>query len=450
MMLLTELQPDSKKQLIWEKVKENQIQFIRLQFTDIFGFAKNVAITTDELDKALNGELMFDGSSIDGFARIEESDMYLMPDPDTFQPITWRPDEKGVAYMFCDVYTTDGKPFEGCPRNILKRALNEAKEMGYTLNVGPEGEFFLFYTDEKGRPVFDIHDDAGYFDLSPVDKGEDARRDIILTMRKLGFSIEASHHEVAPGQHEVDFKYDEALRMADKWMIFKQIVKNIAQAHGLYASFIPKPFSGQNGNAMHCNQSLVKDGINAFFDENDERGLSEAAHYYIGGLLTHAKGMAAICNPTINSYKRLLPGYEAPTNIAWSASNRSALIRIPIGTQKSTRIELRNPDPTANPYLVFAVMLKAGLEGIKKKMTPPPAVDKNIYDMNSAERNDYQIQRFPRSLQEALDHMEQDPLMKETLGEHTFYSYLNAKRKEWEEYAEEVHTWEIRRYLKQY
>ncbi|MBO8170572.1 MAG: type I glutamate--ammonia ligase [Bacillaceae bacterium] len=449
-MYSSESDPESKKQMIWEKVKEKNIQFIRLQFTDIFGFAKNVAITPDELDKALDGELMFDGSSVDGFARVEESDMYLKPDLDTFRTITWRPDEHGVGYMYCDVYTTEGEPFEGCPRNTLKRTLKEAEEMGFSLNVGPEGEFFLFYTDDKGNPVFDIHDEAGYFDLSPVDRGEDARRDIILTMRKLGFSIEASHHEVAPGQHEVDFKYDEALKMADKWMTFKQIVKNIASSHGLYASFIPKPFARQNGNAMHCNQSLVRDGENVFSDPEDEYGLSDLAKYYIGGLLKHARGMAAICNPTINSYKRLLPGYEAPTNIAWSASNRTALIRIPNANGKATRIELRNPDPTANPYLVYAVMLKAGLKGIKEKITPPPEVDKNIFDLTESERNDYQIGRFPRNLQEALDEMEKDDLVRETLGDHGFESFLKAKRKEWDDYAEQVHTWEIKKYLKQY
>lgn len=449
-MLPTDSDREGNRERIWRKVKENNIQFIRLQFTDIFGFAKNVAITPDELDKAMDGELMFDGSSVDGFARIEESDMYLKPDLETFSTMTWRPDEQGVGYMFCDVYNTDGEPFEGCPRNILKRTIAEAGEMGYSLNVGPEGEFFLFYTDEKGRPVFDIHDDAGYFDLSPVDRGEDARRDIILTMRKLGFSIEASHHEVAPGQHEVDFKYDEALRMADKWMTFKQIVKNIANVHGLYASFLPKPFARQNGNAMHCNQSLVKGGDNVFSDPDHELGLSQTALYYIGGLLKHARGIAAICNPTVNSYKRLLPGYEAPTNITWSASNRSALIRIPIANGQSTRIELRNPDPTANPYLVYAVMLKAGLEGIKNKIEPPPAVDKNIFDLSDAERRDYRIGRFPRNLLEALDEMEKDDLVRETLGSHGFESFLKAKRKEWEEYEEQVHEWEINKYLSQY
>lgn len=436
------------KEQIWEKVKKNNIDFIRLQFTDIFGFAKNVAITTDELDKALDGELMFDGSSVDGFGRVEESDMYLKPDLETFETYEWRPDKGGTAHIYCDVYGPNGEPFEGCPRNILKRALAEARLLGYELNVGPEGEFFLFHLDEKGMPIFDIHDQAGYFDLSPVDRGEDARRDMILSMKKLGFKIEASHHEVAPGQHEIDFKYDHALRTADKWITFKQIVKNIAHHHGLYASFIPKPFAGENANAMHCNQSLEKNGQNIFYDPQDEIGLSQEARYYIGGLLKHAKGMAAITNPTVNSYKRLIPGYEAPTNIAWSLSNRSALVRIPNSRGSGTRVELRNPDPTANPYLVFAVMLRAGLEGIENKIEPPKAVEKKMYDL---ENDDPQtLQRFPRNLDEALEEMKKDPLMEDTLGSHAYHIFNRTKQEEWNRYAEQVHQWEIKNYLKKY
>lgn len=394
---------------IYQNIKQHHIDFIRLQFVDIFGFAKNMTIHTDQLDEALHGQLMFDGSSIDGFARIEESDMFLKPDINTFQVNPWRPSDKGVAHIYCDVYNTDGTPFEGCPRNTLKRVLKEAALLGYTLSVGPEGEFFLFLTDERGEPVFNIHDHAGYFDLSPIDKGEDARQDIILTMKKLGFHIEASHHEVAPGQHEVDFKYDEALSIADKWMTFKHIVKNTAHKHGLYASFIPKPFSNQNGNAMHCNQSLQDmNGNNAFYDETKESGLSGIARYYIGGLLKHAKGMAAIANPIVNSYKRFQPGYEAPSNIAWSGSNRSALIRIPHARGNGTRIELRNPDPTANPYLVFAIMLKAGLEGIKNQIEPPPEVLGNIYDMSEKERSKNKIGTYPRDLHTALEYMRED------------------------------------------
>jgi len=440
-----------KKEMIWEKVRQNNIKFVRLVFTDIFGFAKNMTIHIDELDQAMEGNLMFDGSSIDGFARVDESDMYLNPDLDTFEVYPWRPNDYGVAHMFCDVYNTDGTPFEGCPRNTLKRVLKEADEMGFTLNVGTEGEFFLFYTDDKGEPVFDIHDHAGYFDLSPIDKGEDARQDMILTMKKLGFHIEASHHEVAPGQHEVDFKYDDALSIADKWMTFKQIVKNIAHKHDLYASFIPKPFAKQNGNAMHCNQSLQdKNGKNAFYNEYHESGLSDIARYYVGGVLKHAKGMAAIANPTVNSYKRLLPGYEAPTNIAWSGSNRSALIRVPNVRGEKTRIELRNPDPTANPYLMFAIMLKAGLEGIKNKIEPPDEVNGNIFQMNELERYQHSIGRYPRDLHSALEYMREDDLVKEVMGKHAFHAFIAAKQREADDFAEAVHEWEINTYLKQY
>lgn len=426
-------------------MKDRGIEFIRLQFTDIFGVMKSMSIMTDELDKAFAGELMFDGSSIDGFARIEESDQCVVPDPTTFQVMPWRPQEEGVARMICDVYTPDGEPFQGCPRYILKKAINEAEEMGFDMNIGPEGEFFLFHTDEKGHPTFDIHDTAGYFDLAPVDMGEDARRNIILTLKKMGFKIEASHHEVAPGQHEIDFKYDEALRTADNWITFKDVVKNIAKQHQLFATFMPKPFTGENGSAMHCNQSLFSGEKNVFYDPEKPDGLSDIALYYIGGLLKHAKGMAAITNPIVNSYKRLKPGYEAPINIAWSTSNRSTLIRIPASRRNATRIELRNPDPAANPYLVFALMLRAGLEGIKNKTMPPEAVNGNIYDL--VNNKEAQIDFFPRDLQEALTEMKKDPLVKETLGNHIYGRYVSAKQKEWDKYAESVHHWEINNYL---
>ncbi len=425
-------------------MKERGIEFIRLQFTDIFGIMKSMTIMSDELDKAFAGELMFDGSSIDGFARIEESDQCVVPDPATFEVMPWRPREEGVARMICDIYTPDGTPFAGCPRHALKRAIKEAEDMGYTLNIGPEGEFFLFYTDEKGHPTFDIHDTAGYFDLAPVDMGEDARRDIILTLKKMGFKIEASHHEVAPGQHEIDFKYDEALITADNWVTFRDVVKNVAKQYNLYATFMPKPFSGENGNAMHCNQSLFTEDTNAFCNPDNQEGLSDIARYYIGGLLQHSRGMAAITNPIVNSYKRLRPGYEAPIHVAWSTSNRSTLIRIPASRGNSTRIELRNPDPTANPYLVFALMLRAGLEGIKNKITPPEAINGNLYNMPDLAQ---EIPMFPRDLQEAIDEMKEDPLVKETLGDHIMSRYIDAKQKEWDDYAESVHNWEIRRYL---
>lgn len=446
-VMLSDDSENPRKKEIKKIIEENDIEFIRLQFVDIFGLAKNIAITTDELDKALNGELMFDGSSVDGFGRVEESDMYLVPDLNTFETIPW--EKEGIAHIYCDVYGPDKQPFRGCPRRILKNALKEASEMGYELGVGPEGEFFLFHLDEEDNPLFNVHDNAGYFDLSPVDKGEQARRDIILTMKKYGFSIEASHHEVAPGQHEIDFKYDEALVTADKWMIFKQIVKNIAHSHGLYASFIPKPFSGENANAMHCNQSLMKDGRNIFYDPDGYMELSETALYYIGGLMKHAKGIAAICNPTVNSYKRLVPGYEAPVNIVWSCSNRSAFIRIPDSRGEGTRIELRTPDPTANIYLVFAVMLKAGLDGIKNRITPPKECNGNIYKPDNTQGCQY-IERYPRNLLKALECMKQDPLIEETLGKRALNTFYNAKIHEWEDYEREVHNWEIKKYLKKY
>ncbi len=426
------------------------IEFLRLQFVDIFGVLKSVNITIDELDTALDGKLMFDGSSIDGFARINESDQCLVPDPDTLEVMPWRPREKGVARMICDVYTPDGEPFEGCPRNNLKRVLKEAEEMGYQLNVGPEGEFFLFFTDDKGRPTKDIHDKAGYFDLAPVDLGDDARRDIVLTMKSMGFKIEASHHEVAPGQHEIDFKYDEALRTADNWITFRDIVKNIAKKHDLYATFMPKPFSGENGSAMHCNQSLFKDDNNIFFDPKGNCQLSMTARQYIGGLLKHAKGMTAIGNPTVNSYKRLKPGYEAPVHIAWSNSNRSSLIRVPSSRGLATRVEYRSPDPTANPYLIFAVMVKAGLEGIKENITPPDPIDEDLCSLNPEEQNDFELQELPQDLNAALKEMEKDSLVKEALGEHIFKRFIEGKREEWKQYAEQVHDWETKTYLGKY
>ncbi len=439
-----------KKEQVFKKVEEAGIEFIKLQFIDIFGVLKSVNVTPDELENALDGNLMFDGSSIDGFARINESDQCLVPDPDTFQVMPWRPRQKGVARMICDVYNPNGTPFEGCPRGILKKVLKEATEMGFELNMGPEGEFFLFHTNEKGNPTLDIHDKAGYFDLAPMDNGEDARRDIVLTMKQMGFRIEASHHEVAPGQHEIDFKYDEALKTADKWVTFRDVVKNIAKKHGLYATFMPKPFTGENGSAMHCNQSLFKDGENIFYNDNGDYQLSKTALYYLGGLLKHAKGMKAIGNPTVNSYKRLKPGYEAPTHIAWSNTNRSTLIRVPAVRGKSTRIELRNPDPVANPYLAFAIMLKAGMEGIKNKITPPPPVEEDVNNLTAKQRADLDIDHLPRDLYVALKEMENDPLIEETIGTHCFNRFLEGKYKEWHQYEEQVHKWEYDNYLRKY
>ena len=370
------------KEMILQMVEEEDVEFIRLQFTDMFGTLKNVAITSSQLEKALNNQCMFDGSSIEGFVRIEESDMYLYPDLDSFAILPWRPQQGKVARLICDIYRPDGRPFEGSPRYILQRVLKRAADMGYQFNVGPECEFFLFHTDENGMPTTLTHEKAGYFDLGPVDLGENARRDMVLTLEDMGFEIEASHHEVAPAQHEIDFKYADALTTADRIMTFKFAVRTIAKRHGLHATFMPKPKIGINGSGMHVNMSLSKNGKNCFVDANDPLGLSQEAYYFIGGILKHMKGMTAITNPLVNSYKRLVPGYEAPVYIAWSAKNRSPLIRIPAARGESTRVELRSPDPSSNPYLVLAACLAAGLEGIEHKIMPPKPIDRNIFEMS--------------------------------------------------------------------
>lgn len=435
---------------VLKMVEDNDVQFIRLQFTDVFGILKNVAITAKQLPRVLKDGAMFDGSSIDGFARIEESDMVLRPDTDSFEIYPWRPQQGKVARLICDVYTTDGQPYMGCPRNVLKKVLKEAADMGYTMNVGPECEFFLFHTDENGNPTTLTHDDGGYFDLAPIDKGEDARRDMCLTLEDMGFEIEASHHEVAEGQHEIDFKYAEALKVADQIMTFKIVVKSIAARHGLYATFMPKPIFGINGSGMHINMSLsTKDG-NAFYDENGEDGLSEVAYNYIAGIMSHMKAVAAVSNPTINSYKRLVPGYEAPCYIAWSGKNRSPLIRIPASRGAGTRVEVRCPDPTANPYLTIALMLAAGLDGIKKGMTPPPAVNRNIFEMSDEEMAELGVSSLPGNLYDAMQEFKADPLVKETLGDHIFNVYQEFKTKEWDSYRTAVHPWEIEQYLTRY
>jgi len=438
------------KEDVLKEARELGVKFIRLQFTDIFGVLKNVSITIEQLEKALDGELMFDGSSIEGFARIEESDMYLRPDPNTFVVFPWGPKNGGTARLICDVYNPDGTPFAGCPRNALRRVLQEAAGMGYTMNVGPELEFFLFLTDSEGRPTLKTHDRAGYFDLAPVDLGEDARRDMVLALEQMGFEIEAAHHELAPGQHEIDFKYSDALDIADKIATFRFVVRTIAQQHGLHATFMPKPIHGIAGSGMHVNQSLFKDGRNVFYDPEGPLQLSQEAYHYIAGLMKHARAFTAITNPTVNSYKRLVPGYEAPCYIAWSGNNRSPLIRIPAKRGPSTRVELRSPDPSANPYLALAVQLKAGLDGIKNKLLPPVAVDLNIYHMTEQEREDKHIYSLPGSLIEALEEMSKSELVKEALGEHIFTRYLEVKKNEWERYRTTVHQWELDTYLQMY
>jgi glutamine synthetase len=439
----------SKKDVI-RLADENDVKFVRLQFTDVFGKMKNVAITIDQLQKALDGGCMFDGSSIEGFVRIEESDMYLRPDPDTFAIFPWRPQVGRVARLICDIYTADGKPFEGDPRYILKKTIKEAEDMGYSFNVGPECEFFLFQVDDNGRPTTITHDHAGYFDLAPIDMGEDARRDMCLPLEDIGFEIEASHHEVAHGQHEIDFKYDTALTTADNIMTFKMVVKMMAKHHGLYATFLPKPIFGINGSGMHTNQSLFKNGINAFQDENDKLGLSKECYNYIAGLLNHVKGFAAITHPIVNSYKRLVPGYEAPVYLAWATKNRSPLIRIPASRGAGTRVELRSPDPKCNPYLSLACMLASGLEGIKNNLTPPESVESNIYNMSKTERREGGINSLPADLNEAIKLMKQDELVKKTLGEHVFDNYVSAKKLEWKEYSTQVYQWELDKYLSEY
>lgn len=435
------------KQDIMQLVEEEDVEFIRLQFTDMFGILKNVAITSHQLERALDNQCMFDGSSIEGFVRIEESDMYLYPDLDTFEIFPWRPQQGRVARIICDVYGSDGKPFEGDPRYVLKKVVKEAKDMGYTLNVGPECEFFLFHTDDDGQPTTISHEKASYFDLGPVDLGENARRDMVLTLEDMGFEIEASHHEMAPAQHEIDFKYDEALHTADQIMTFKLTVKTIAKRHGLFASFMPKPKYGMNGSGMHINMSLEKDGNNIFFDKEDKMQLSKEAYYFIGGIMQHMKGMTAITNPLVNSYKRLIPGYEAPIYIAWSATNRSPLIRIPASREEGTRVELRCPDPAANPYLALAVCLAAGLDGIQNQIMPPAAVDKNVYEMRLDEKEAKGIEALPSTLNEAVNEMEKDAFILEVLGEHVSNNYITAKRTEWAAYTSQVTDWEIEEYL---
>ena len=438
------------KEDILAMVEENGVKFIRLQFTDILGTLKNVAITDRQLEKALNNQCMFDGSSINGFVRVEESDMYLRPDLDTFVIFPWRPQQGKVARLICDVYMPDGTPFEGDPRYILKKAITKAEAMGYTMNVGPECEFFLFEVDNDGNPTLKTNDKGSYFDLGPIDLGENARRDMTLALEDMGFEIETSHHEVAAGQNEIDFKYADALVTADNVTTFKYVVKSIAQRHGLYATFMPKPLHGVNGSGMHVNISLIKDGKNAFYNEEDQLGLSSVAYNFIAGVLKHIKEICPITNPLVNSYKRLVPDYEAPVYIAWSAKNRSPLIRVPSARGEGTRIEFRSPDPSSNPYLVLACLLLAGLEGIKDNLEPPKCIDRNIFNLSREERKRENIENLPESLHEAIAYMQKSDLVKEALGKNTFEYYIKAKEVEWDNYRTQVHQWEINSYLSKY
>lgn len=428
-------------------VEEEDVKFIRMQFVDVLGQMKNVAVTVSQLDRALDGEISIDGSSIEGFTSVNESDQYLVPDLDTFCIYPWRPQRGKVARFICDVYNADGTPFVGDPRAVLKRVVDRATKMGYTFNVGPECEFFLFQTDEEGKPTTKTNDEAGYFDLGPLDHGEATRREICLALEELGFEVEASHHEAAAGQHEIDFKYDDALRTADNIMTFKLGVKVLAQRNGLHATFMPKPIFGVSGSGMHINMSLFRDGKNVFYNPNGERELSSEAYAFMAGLLTHVRGFTAVTNPLVNSYKRLVRGYEAPTYVAWSSSNRSSLIRIPASRGVGTRIELRSPDPCCNPYLALAVCLAAGLDGIERFMTPPSEVTENLYEMDEAGRRAKGIEDLPGDLNEALELMQQDSLVMDTLGPHVGQAYLDSKKAEWEAYRAHVSDWEREKYI---
>ncbi|SFS60448.1 type I glutamate--ammonia ligase [Marininema halotolerans] len=440
------------KEDILKQVEEQNVEYIRLQFTDLLGTIKNVEIPKGQLSKALDNKMMFDGSSIEGFVRIEESDMYLYPDLDSWIVYPWGGTEDSrVAGLICDVYDTDGQPFAGDPRGILKKVLKEAEEMGFTsFNVGPEPEFFLFKTDAQGEPTLDLNDKGGYFDLAPLDLGENCRRDIVVTLERMGFEMEASHHEVAPGQHEIDFKYANALTAADNIQTFKLVVKNIARRYGLHATFMPKPLFGVNGSGMHCHQSLFRGNENAFFDDHDELGLSETARQYLAGILKHAKAFTALTNPLVNSYKRLVPGYEAPCYVAWSPKNRSPLVRVPASRGVSTRIEVRSPDPAANPYLALAVMLKAGLDGIKNQLNVPKETDRNIYVMDEDEREAAGIESLPSSLKEALEELAKNKVIREALGEHAVEHFIEAKEIEWDMFRTQVHPWEREQYMSLY
>lgn len=440
-----------KKEQIMEKVKEENVRYIRLQFTDLFGTVKNVEIPVSQLPKALNNKMMFDGSSIEGFVRIEESDMYLYPDLNTFVIFPWDSERGKVARLICDIYNPDGTPFEGDPRNNLKRVLKEMEDLGFTsFNVGPEPEFFLFKLDEYGEPTLELNDNGGYFDLAPTDLGENCRRDIVLELEAMGFEIEASHHEVAPGQHEIDFKYQNALKACDDIQTFKLVVKTIARKHGLLATFMPKPLLGINGSGMHSNLSLFKNNENAFYDKNGLLELSDTAFSFMAGVLKHAPNFTAITNPTVNSYKRLVPGYEAPCYVAWSARNRSPLIRIPASRGMSTRIEVRSVDPSANPYLAMAVLLAAGLDGIKNKLTAPQPVDQNIYALSKKQREELGIIDLPATLADAIELLKSDEVMTKALGRHLFERFVEAKEIEWDLFRTQVHPWEREQYLTQF
>jgi glutamine synthetase len=426
--------------------KEQDVKFIRLWFTDILGFLKSFTITVEELEGALNVGMGFDGSSIEGYARIDESDMVALPDPETFLLIPWRPKAQGVARMFCDIRRPGGEPFEGDPRYVLKQNLKRAADLGYTFYVGPELEYFYF----KDSASTQVLDEGGYFDMTPLDSASDLRRETVLALEGMGIGIEYSHHEVAKSQHEIDMRYTDALTMADNVMTYRLVVKQIALTNGCYATFMPKPVFGMNGSGMHVHQSLFKGSSNAFFNVKDQYNLSQVAKHYIAGLLKHAPEITCICNQWVNSYKRLVPGYEAPVYITWARRNRSDLVRVPEyqpGREKSTRIEFRSPDPACNPYLAFSVMLAAGLEGIEKEYELPDPVEENVYHMNNDERTRRNIGVLPANLWEAIQLTEKSELVRKALGDHVFHAFIRNKNIEWDEYRTQVTEYELKKYL---
>ncbi len=436
---------------VMQEARALNVKFVRLQFTDILGVVKNVAIPVEALERAMDGQIMFDGSSIEGFVRVEEADVYLIPDPDTFQIFPWQAHADGTtARLMCDIANPDGSPYPGCPRSALKRILAEAETLGYEVMVGPESEFFLFDRDQNGMATTRTTDQAGYFDLSPVDLGEDARREMVVELERMGFQIEATHHEVAPGQHEIDLHHDDALKTADNIATFRFVVRTVARMHNFHATFMPKPLYGVNGSGLHLHQSLYQDGVNVFDDVKGINGLSKTALRYIAGLMNHAEAYTAVTNPLVNSYKRLVPGYEAPVYVAWSAGIRSPMVRVPSQRGAATRIELRSPDPSCNPYLALALTIKAGLDGIQRKMEAPTPVTRNIYRMSADERLALGVKNLPSDLGAALDRLEEDPVMMEALGEHIAERYIEAKRIEWDVYRQQVHDWEIEQYLSVY
>lgn len=438
------------KDQVLEQARNERLKFMRLQFTDIQGMIKSVEVPADQFEKALKGQLLFDGSSIEGFVRMEESDKLLKPDPDTFRIYPWSRNGDRIGRMICDVYNPDDTPFEGCPRLTLRRMIERAAEMGFTLQAGPEIEFFLFLQRPNGDATTETHDSGSYFDMTPVDKGEDARRDIINILETLSIDVDSAHHELAPGQHEIDLKHSDALTTADNILTFRFLVRYVAQQHGLHATFMPKPLYGQAGSGLHIHLSLFQDGRNAFFEPTGDYQLSTVALHFIGGLLRHARGFCVITNPLVNSYKRLVPGYDAPTNVAWSEHNRDPLIRVPARRGQGTRVELRMPDPSCNPYLALAVILAAGLQGIKEEVDAGPSITKNIQRMSHRERRHYRIDDLPVDLREAYESLKKDEVIREALGDHIFSHLVESKRSEWATYIAQVHPWELERYLSSY